>query len=601
MAAKSVFLGIVCSLLAVHVHHAPFFGVRHDRHRSPLLAQAFSDGWSSRQQRHHSLSAPTWTSSSLSTRSSHPAFHSCRSFSSSIDVPCRNTLFKTGTRCNGKLLLICRSTVRDETAEAEVETAEETVIQINGVNGVNGANGANGHELISTNGVTRNGHQQPGNDTLNDTAVDDVPTPTANGGFTHTSTSRAKISAANKGKTPWNKGKARSEETKARIAEGVRRKNRERFLTKLAAEGVTEEEYHEKKKAERRIKDAERRARRTAKGGYTPTAETKKKISKILKEKYANGEMTRRPRDPSKVRRGFKHTEETKQKIRESLKRKWAEDDEYRELMTNKTVASGKVGRSVRKRISETLKKRWEDPEFRANMMEKFATRRASTGTGRDDSHRKKISDAMKKKWMDEEYRRRATEGMAKGRESAARDLARKAIPLQPQLPKSRPSTLKAMSPIRTATAIKSKSLSSTKAKKKKKKAATKRKISTATPVKPINKKSSSSPTTAIKARKKPSKKEQEAQQPDGSISRLREERRDLYDLLYGDEDDDDNNGDSSGDEDSDNNNGLSSGMMVAGASSNVMAALLADDDDLDDFDPYGLQHDTAPSAFKRE
>ena len=48
--------------------------------------------------------------------------------------------------------------------------------------------------------------------------------------------------------------------------------------------------------------------------------------------------------------------------------------------------------------------------------------------------------------------------------------------------------------------------------------------------------------------------------EPDGSINRLREERRDLYDLLYGD--------DSSGSEDA---------LMDLG------------DENLDTFDPYGL------------
>lgn len=156
-----------------------------------------------------------------------------------------------------------------------------------------------------------------------DTEAADVPRPTSAGGFTHTEASRAKISAANKGKTPWNKGKARSDEVRARIAQGVRRKNRERFLQKIADLGVTEEEYKEQKKEERRQKDAERRARRTANGGYRPTEETKAKISSVLKEKYSKGEIKRRK--PSTVRKGFKHSKETKAKISESLKKKWAE------------------------------------------------------------------------------------------------------------------------------------------------------------------------------------------------------------------------------------------------------------------------------------
>jgi hypothetical protein len=100
----------------------------------------------------------------------------------------------------------------------------------------------------------------------------DVPLPTANGGFTHTPASRAKIGAANKGKTPWNKGRKRSEEDKARIAAGVRAFHREKFLQKLKDMDMTEEEYEakkkEKKKEERRIKNMdERRSRRTENGG----------------------------------------------------------------------------------------------------------------------------------------------------------------------------------------------------------------------------------------------------------------------------------------------------------------------------------------------
>lgn len=156
----------------------------------------------------------------------------------------------------------------------------------------------------------------------------DIPMPTEAGGFTHTKASKAKISAANKGKTPWNKGKTRSEAVKARIAEGVRKRNRERFLKKLEDLGFTEEEYEAQKKEERRKKDAEKRARLTANGGYKLTEETKQKISKILKEKHAKGEVKKRVYH-GPFRKGFSHSEETKQKIRESLKKKWAEVRNY--------------------------------------------------------------------------------------------------------------------------------------------------------------------------------------------------------------------------------------------------------------------------------
>ena len=58
----------------------------------------------------------------------------------------------------------------------------------------------------------------------------ELPIPTANGGFSHTNASKAKISAANRGKVPWNKGRAQSDAVRAKIAAGVQKRNREKFL-----------------------------------------------------------------------------------------------------------------------------------------------------------------------------------------------------------------------------------------------------------------------------------------------------------------------------------------------------------------------------------
>lgn len=640
--AKDILTWVVGLWAIQSYRSSPLFGAQRHACRSPLMVQAFSDGWSSRQRQYapRSLAAKHGVielkrTTPVLNRPIYPAFHPCRSYAA-LDVPCRDV----PTRCDGRSsLLVCQSTISGETETTDAvardisdETQTTDVVardasleingvdgvngmngisdQINGVNGVNGVNGDLNHVAINGDSSTSqkiesdtssdipmptaNGDSSTSQQIESDTSSD-IATPTAAGGFTHTISSRAKISAANKGKTPWNKGKSRSDEVRAKIAEGVRRRNRERFLATLEEEGITEEEYHERKKAERRKKDAERRARRTSKGGYTPTEETKKKISKVLKEKYASGEVKRKPRDPSKVRRGFKHTEETKAKIRESLKRKWAEDTEYREHMTNKTVASGNIDNSIRKRISESLKKRWEEPEFRANMMEKFKNRKTGSGS-KDDSHRKKISAAMKKKWMDEEYRQRATAGMAKTRDKAAHKV-RVARPVMPKMPtkgvaSSSGRSLKPLAPIRGATGVGAKKSKAKTKGKKQKKSATKRK-SAVQAVRPIT----TSATTKKSSRKKPSKEESPAK--DGSISRMREERRDLYDLLYGDEDDDGGGGSSVNGNGGGTKNGravngesdniLSSGMM-SGVSSNTMAVLMGDDDDLDDFDPYGLQ-----------
>lgn len=62
---------------------------------------------------------------------------------------------------------------------------------------------------------------------------------TANGGFAHTTLSRSRISVANKGKTPWNKGGSHSESTRKKIADGARMAALRRKM-KLAEELVSE-------------------------------------------------------------------------------------------------------------------------------------------------------------------------------------------------------------------------------------------------------------------------------------------------------------------------------------------------------------------------
>merc|ERR1712154_582398 len=102
--------------------------------------------------------------------------------------------------------------------------------------------------------------------------------------------------------------------------------------------------------------------------------------------------------DPSKVRRGFKHSEETKAKIAATLRERWANDEKYRLNMMNKTNAQN-IDAGVRKRIGDTLRKKWEDPEFHERMMAKMAQRKSSPT--RNAAHRAKISESMKKRWQD--------------------------------------------------------------------------------------------------------------------------------------------------------------------------------------------------------
>uniref|UniRef100_A0A7S4AB63 Nuclease associated modular domain-containing protein n=1 Tax=Pseudo-nitzschia australis TaxID=44445 RepID=A0A7S4AB63_9STRA len=433
----------------------------------------------------------------------------------------------------------------------------------------------------------------------------DVPIPTANGGYSHTTASRAKISAANKGKTPWNKGKSRSPEVKARIAAGVRARNREVFLKKLEDMGITEEEFEAKKTEERRKKEAERRSRRTANGGYRPTEETKKKISRILKEKHAKGEVKRRAKlDPSKVRRGFTHSEETRKKISQSLRNRWQDDDQFQKKMKESFTNR----EDVRKKISESLKKKWQDPEFRSGMMDKMSKRKSGKDTtSYDKDHRKKISEAMKRKWQDSSYREKTLTSIKKSAQTRKVSLPR----TKPKSSRSKPSgskssLVKAKSPgIEELKPMIAGDIPKRKTKKKRvarKRAPTKKaikvddddncgddEVTVGTAVrKPKTQpdkvkgvtSSTKTPSTVnlgnddgrpVEKEKKKNKKKEK----DGSVTRLREERRDLFDLLYGDEDE--MNGE----------NG-NVGKLLSDSSSDE-ADILFGDEDLDAFDPYGL------------
>jgi hypothetical protein len=389
---------------------------------------------------------------------------------------------------------------------------------------------------------------------------EDHPRPTENGGYTHTNASRAKISAANKGKTPWNKGKSRSDETRAKIAAGVRARNRQRFLEKLEDLGVTEEQYEEQKREVKRDREAERRARRTENGGYRPTEATKQKISQILKEKYASGEVKPRTIDPTKVRKGFTHSDETRRKISESLKRRWADDEGYRENMMEK-FNTANANSQVRDKISASLRKKWQDPEFRSEMLDKIANRRPTAGSTRDVTHRAKISAAMKAKWKDEEYRKKALESIAKRKEGML--AKRPSRSPKEKTPRKRsahnPSAgIIVVDPSKPKTNSHTKSLRPTKGS---------RASTAATPNElKVQKKVAKKKTNVVPKRNNlpdatPAAKTKKMK-ADGNVDLLREERRDLYDLLYGDDE-----------------------SPIAGGKNFEIG-----DENLDSYDPYGLE-----------
>ncbi|KAG5192069.1 hypothetical protein JKP88DRAFT_352094 [Tribonema minus] len=270
---------------------------------------------------------------------------------------------------------------------------------------VNG-NGANGYANGLANGV----YVKPQGLTLvvgnpSEKAVTDgeeVRRPKA--GKAHTAESKAKISASNKGKAAWNKGRSMSPETRARIAEGTRRAVAAKKARKAAELGMTVEEYDASKR---------RTPKRDTKGGQVKLSEeTKAKISARLKEKWKDPAFRKERLANIPTRKGRGHSDETKAKISAKVKQLW-QDPEYRGKSAGKQVSL-----ETREKLSRVLKEKWTDPVFRASAL-------TASRTTRTPAHKQRISDAIRAKWADPEYREKATHAMKEKASSPLADQAR--------------------------------------------------------------------------------------------------------------------------------------------------------------------------------
>ena len=120
------------------------------------------------------------------------------------------------------------------------------------------------------------------------------------GGYSHTQKSRLKISKANRGNVPWNKGKNRSDTDRSKIAAGVRARNREQLQKKLKKLRMTEEEYKEKRKEIKYVRERLRRARvntKTHKEKLAATAKRRRKEDPAQEMGESSGEEAKRERD----------------------------------------------------------------------------------------------------------------------------------------------------------------------------------------------------------------------------------------------------------------------------------------------------------------
>jgi hypothetical protein len=277
----------------------------------------------------------------------------------------------------------------------------------------------------------------------------------------------------------------------------------------------------------------------------------------------------------------------------------------YQEKMRNLTEKTSKT--NVRSKISKTLKEKWKDPEFRQKMIDSMKDRKSTASNSTKSlEYRAKISAAMKKKWQDDEYREKAISGIQKYREQLPAKPVKTKVPSIKLAPAPAVTALKPMTNASVKTRKTTKRNSTAKARSTKKED-----IETGSDASKKNTKKSTvklAQTAPQKSVNYTSPPEEKKLNDDGDISRMREERRDLYDLLYGDDGDTD---DDEADEDDIDSEGMigsfsNSGIinvdkaeeifndekrieMTASSLSFYSNSDYLEDDNLDDYDPYNL------------
>ncbi len=251
----------------------------------------------------------------------------------------------------------------------------------------------------------------------------------ARGSRTHTPESRAKISAANKGRKPWNLGKRHTPETIQRIAEGSRRAAQRKYA-RLDAERALERERLRIEDPEayvERVKQEERKHRRLMRRRANHALRREKRVAEGANgTSAASGAPAPRPAravrksrampNASTGRRGvnFTFTAESRAKISAALRERW-KDPEYRERRRNMGVSA-----ETRARLSAAMKAKWRDGTYRDRV----------TVNGSHSAERcAKISAAIRAKWAtDPDYRNKTLSGIRRRRGLApARPQSRRA------------------------------------------------------------------------------------------------------------------------------------------------------------------------------
>jgi hypothetical protein len=189
-----------------------------------------------------------------------------------------------------------------------------------------------------------------------DTALLVRPLPIMSMGRPHTAESRAKISAANKGKVPWNTGRAHSPETieliRARTAEAMRERAAARESW-LAAHPDEAAQLAADTEARRQVRlQAQREQRTVARAALQEerAAEKTERAAERAAEAAAApapAESARAPRPPP--------TAEVRARIAATLRLRW-QDETYR---AGRNLPS--PSNETRAKLSEAMRQRWRE------------------------------------------------------------------------------------------------------------------------------------------------------------------------------------------------------------------------------------------------
>lgn len=197
--------------------------------------------------------------------------------------------------------------------------------------------------------------------------------------YKHSPEIRATISAANKGRRPWNAGKSHSEETKrkiaARTAAGIARK----LEAEAAMLGITVESLREMKSKRRNAAQAQRPRVAEAR---------RKRRSAVMKRAWKNPVYRARFLARSRV-----VNPETRARISQRLKEFWAQHPAQPKPQRSSSPTA-KQGRS------EKMRQKWRNPVFRTKMLASFFERRHK-------QWRRMLSRAIQQKWKDPHHRYR--------------------------------------------------------------------------------------------------------------------------------------------------------------------------------------------------